>query len=104
MHRYTLSTAAVISRTLLASIGGYLLALSFSAGATAVLTRGFGMVRGEAFVLAAMLAFLVWMLAVLTAYAAATSWRAAAWIIGGAMCCAALGWLLGPLPAPGALQ
>ena len=101
MSRYHLSTGAVITRTLLASAGGYALALGFTLGGTAILSRGFGMVRGEAVVLTAMLAFLVWMLAVLVAYAANTTWRAVGWILGSAALLALLGWSLGPLPAPG---
>lgn len=101
MSRYHLSTGAVITRTLLASVGGYALSLSFTLGCAAILSRGFGMARGEAVVLAAMLAFLAWMLAVLVAYAAATSWRAAGWVLGSAALFALLGWSMGPLPAPG---
>lgn len=103
MKPYSFSRRTLIGRTLLASFGGYSLAVSFSAGAASVLACLFGMLRGEAFVLTAMLAFLVWVLAVLTAYAAATAWRAAVWILGGAALWTALAWLLGPLPAPGAL-
>jgi len=101
MSRYQLSKGAVISRTLLASVGGYALSLSFVAGGAALLARGFGMARGEAFMLAAMLAFLVWMLAVLVAYAAATSWRALGWILGSTVAWAVLAWWLGPVPGPG---
>lgn len=101
MSRYQLSTGAIVTRTLLASLGGYVLALSFASGGAVVLTRAFGMLRGEAFVLSAMLAFLVWMLAVLVAYAAATSWRAVAWILGSAVLLAGLTWWLGPLTTVG---
>lgn len=103
MNRYHLSTGAVITRTLLASVGGYALSLSFVAGGAAVLTRGLGMTRGEAFMVATMLGFLVWMLAVLVAYAAATNRRALAWILGSTAFWGLLGWALSPLPAPGSV-
>ncbi|MDE2598759.1 MAG: iron transporter [Rhodocyclaceae bacterium] len=103
MSPYHLATGAVVVRTLLASVGGYALALSFTVGGSIVVARSFGMARSEAIVLAAMLAFLVWMLAVLIAFAATTTWRAAVWILGSAASFALLGWGLGPLQAPGGI-
>lgn len=103
MSHYRLSRLEICVRTLLASVGGYALALSFCAGTAALCNALFDMPRAEAFVLAAMLAFLVWMLAGMLAYAAATGWRAAAWILGGTLLFGGLAWLLSPLPAPGSV-
>lgn len=100
MSRYHLSRSAVITRTLLASAGGYLVSLCFVVGCTALLSRGLSMARGEAFMVSTMLAFLVWMLAVLVAYAAVTTKKALAWILGSAALLAAIGWALAPLSAP----
>ena len=101
MSRYHPSPFSILIRTLLASVGGFALAFSFCAGAAIGLGTLFGMSRAEAVVLTAMLAFLMWMLAVLVAYAAVSTWRAAAWVLGGTAFFGALAWGLGPLPAPG---
>lgn len=101
MSRYHLSLSSLLFRTALASVGGFVLASSFCAGAAVLLGLAFGMVRGEAMVLAAMFAFLMWMMAVLIAYAARSNRRAAAWVLGGTVFFGALAWWLGPLPVPG---
>jgi hypothetical protein len=101
MSRYHLSLSSLLVRTALASAGGFALAFTFCAGAAVLLGRAFDMARGEAVVLTAMLAFLMWMMAVLVAYAATSTWRAVAWILGGIALFGALAWGLGPLPLPG---
>lgn len=101
MSRYQLSLPALLVRTLLASAGGYALAWSFCAGGAILCAHLFGMSRGDAVVMMAMLAFLMWMMAVLVAFAASSAWRAAAWVLGGIGLFAAVAWGLGPLPAPG---
>lgn len=101
MSRYHLSLPSLLLRTVLASVGGFALAFSFCAGGAILLGLVFGMSRAEAFVLTTMLAFLVWMMAVLVAYAAQSNRRAAAWVIGGTAVFGALAWWLGPLSAPG---
>lgn len=101
MSRYHLSLSSLLFRTVLASVGGFALAFSFCAGAAVLLGVAFGMTRGEAMVLTAMFAFLVWMMAVLIAYAARSNRRAAAWVLGGTVLFGALAWWLGPLSASG---
>lgn len=102
MSRYHLSLPALLWRTLLASVGGFALAFSFCAGMAVLLGVLFGMARGEAMVLTAMVAFLVWMMAALIAYAAQSTRSATAWVLGGVVLFSALVWWLGPLPASGA--
>lgn len=101
MSRYHLNLPSLLFRTALASVGGFALAFSFSAGAAILFGLAFGLARGEAMVLTAMLALLVWMMAVLVAYAARSNRRAAAWVLGGSALFGALAWWLGPLSAPG---
>ena len=102
MSRYHLSLPSLLFRTVLASAGGFALAFSFCAGAAILFGLAFGMARAEAIVLTAMLAFLVWMMAVLIAYAARSNLRAAAWVLGGTALFGCLAWWLGPLSASGA--
>lgn len=101
MSRYHLSLPSLLFRTALASVGGFALAFSFCAGGAILLGLVFGMTRGEAMVLTAMPAFLVWMMAALIAYAAQSNRRAATWVLGGTAFFGALAWWLGPLSAPG---
>lgn len=101
MNRYRLTTGSAIGRALTAALGGYLLALTFSAGFGAVLCRLAGLARADAFMAAGMLAFLVWPAAALLSYAAGSAWRAAAWVFGAALLFGALAMALSPLPTPG---
>lgn len=100
MNRYHLTTGSAIGRALTAALGGYLLALTFSAGFAAILCRLAGLARADAFIAAGMLAFLVWPSAALLSYAAASARRAAAWVFGGALLFGALAVALAPLPMP----
>lgn len=100
MNRYHLTTGSAIGRALTAALGGYLLALAFSAGFAATLCRLAGVARADAFIAAGMLAFLVWPSAALLSYAAASARRAAAWVLGGALQFGALAVALAPLPMP----
>lgn len=98
---YVLTRLEILARCLLAIPGGYVLALTFCAALAALLTRGFGMARADAFIASAMLAFLVWLFAALMAFAARTTLRAGAWIFLPALLFGLSAWLLSPLPAPG---
>ena len=99
MSRYRTTRGAALGRAAVALIGGYALAFAFSLGSTAVLARAAGLARADAFVVSAMFAFVVWTIAVLVAYAAASARRAAAWVLGSAAALAGIGWVLSPLPA-----
>ncbi len=100
MSAYTLSPGSTWARWLLAILGGYLLALGFSIVGAIALTRLFDMPRAEAFITTSMLAYLIWMLAILVAFAARTTWRACAWILGPSLVFGLMAWALTPLPAP----
>jgi hypothetical protein len=63
-------------RAFAAIVGGYALTISFAAAATTLLQRGAGWGRGEAFVTAAMLAFVVYLAAALRAFLAPSARRA----------------------------
>ena len=72
-HRAALGAA---SRAAAAIIGGYAVTLAFTAAATMALQRGADWARGEATVTAAMLAFMVYLLAALRAFIAPGALRA----------------------------
>ena len=73
-HNFAALRAA--GRALAAIFGGYALTLAFAAAATSLLQRGAGWDRGEAFVTAAMLAFVVYLVAALRAFLAPSVRRA----------------------------
>lgn len=64
------------SRVAAALLGGYVLTLAFTAAATLTLQRGADWARGEATITAAMLAFVVYLLAALRAFVAPSAARA----------------------------
>lgn len=102
MSRYHLGRGAVIGRTLIAVVGGYALALAGSVGIAVLLCRLAGVDRADAFVGAAMLAFLLWAVAAIVAFAARSTWRALGWVLGTAVLLALIGWSGAPLPPPAA--
>ncbi len=79
-------------RSLIGVIGGFLLAQSFMAGSAAAIAAAGWMPRVDATITAGMLAFLVWMAAILAAFSAASAWRAAAWGLGSAVAFGLLAW------------
>jgi hypothetical protein len=100
MNRYHPSAGSAVGRAVTAALGGYLLALTFCAGFAAVLCRLAGLARADAFIGAAMLAFLVWPSAAIFSYATVSARRAAAGVFGAALLFGGLAWALGPLPTP----
>ena len=92
MSKFGFSGRAALARALIGTLGGYVLAMSFMAAGSAVLLATGWMPRADAVVGTGMLAFLVWMTALLVAFGAATVSRAAGWVLGGAIAFALLGW------------
>lgn len=88
--RFTWQSA--LMRATIGTAGGFAAALLFMAGGAAALIGAGAMARADAVVLTGMLAFLVWMAALLVAFGAASARRAAAWVLGGAAGFALLGW------------
>ena len=88
--RFTWQSA--LARTLIGTLGGFVTAQSFMAGAAAALIATNWMPRADAVVASGMLAFLVWVMAVLVAFGADSAQRAAAWVLGGGAGFALLGW------------
>lgn len=82
LWRYRL---AVASRALAALGGGYLLASAVAAAAALGLPMALALSRAEATVSGVMLAFLVYALAFMVAFACRSAWRAWAWILGPAL-------------------
>jgi len=93
MSKFSMSGRAALARALIGAVGGYALAISFMAAGSGVLLATGAMRRADAVVSTGMLAFLVWTIALLAAFGAATIRRAAAWVLGGALGLALLGWL-----------
>ncbi|QPF73514.1 DUF3649 domain-containing protein [Roseateles sp. DAIF2] len=77
--------AAVGSRALAALLGGYLLAAAVAAACAVYLPLLTPAPRSEATVGGAMLAYLVYALAFMSAFACRSAWRAWAWILGPAL-------------------
>ena len=92
MSKFSFSGRAALARTLIGALGGYVLAVSFMAAGSGVLLATGTMARADAVVGTGMLAFLVWTGALLVAFGAATTARAAAWVLGSALGLALLGW------------
>jgi hypothetical protein len=88
-HRL-LPFARAASRTLAAVLGGYALALSFTAAASLALLRGAGLARSEALLAAAMSSLVVYLLAMVRAFALRSIARAWIELLGAASVCAAL--------------
>lgn len=78
MWRYRL---AVASRALAALLGGYLLAAAVAAACAVHLPTLLGTARSEATVGGAMLAFCVYALGFMTAFACRSAWRAWGWTL-----------------------
>ncbi len=72
----------LLIRSVLGFGGGYLLALCFTIAVGVLLAQFAGVPRADAAVLAGMLSFLVWTMALLVAFAASSTARATAWIVG----------------------
>ncbi|MGH8808265.1 MAG: hypothetical protein ACREX0_10340 [Noviherbaspirillum sp.] len=89
--RFTWQSAT--ARALIGALGGLVLAYAFVAGSAGALVAAGWMTRVDAVITAGMLAFLVWVSALLVAFGAATVLRAAGWVLGGAVAFALLGWL-----------
>lgn len=89
--RFTWQSA--LTRALIGTLGGFVTAISFMIGTASALAAAGWMQRADAAVAASMLAFLVWMTAVLTAFGAASVQRAAGWVLGSATGFALLGWV-----------
>lgn len=92
MSKFGFSGRAALARALIGTLGGYVLAISFMAAGSGVLMATGWMRRADAVVSTGMAAFLIWMLALLVAFGAATVSRAAAWVLGAAAGLALLGW------------
>lgn len=92
MSKFGFSGRAALARALIGALGGYALAISFIAGGSGVLVATGAMRRADAVVSTGMLGFLLWMTAVLVAFGAATTRRAAAWVLGGSAVFALVGW------------
>lgn len=92
MSKFSMSRQAALARAMIGALGGYVLAISFMAAGSGVLLATGAMRRADAVVSTGMLAFLVWTIALLVAFGAATVKRAAAWVLGGALGLALLGW------------
>ncbi len=92
MSKARISWQSALTRTLIGALGGFVLAMSFMSGVAGTLAAGGLLARADAVVTAGMLAFLVWTIAVLVAFSAATVRRAAAWVLGSATGFALLGW------------
>lgn len=92
MSKFSMSGQAALARAVIGAVGGYALAISFMAAGSGVLLATGVMRRADAVVSTGMLAFLVWTIALLVAYGAATVRRAAAWVLGSALGLALLGW------------
>lgn len=97
MSKFGFSGRAALARALIGTLGGYVLAIASMAAGSGILLAS-GMVRrADAVVGAGMLSFLVWTVALLVAFGAATTARAAAWVLGAALGFALVGWLTLPL-------
>lgn len=94
MSQSRFSLPSALTRAAIGSIGGFALALSFMAGATATLVAMRWTTRADAVVMSGMLAFVLWAVAVLVAFAAASVRRAAMWVLGSGAGFALLGWSL----------
>ncbi|MGQ0710366.1 MAG: iron transporter [Rhodoferax sp.] len=82
--------AVALNRVLAATVGGYVLMLSFVTALATVLQRGAHWGRGEAMVSAALGAFAVYLLAALRAFVVSSAWRAWAELLAMAALLAAL--------------
>jgi hypothetical protein len=76
---------AVLSRALAALLGAYLLAACVAASCAVHLPAALSVARSEATVGGAMLAYLVYALGFMTAFACKSAWRAWAWNLGPAL-------------------
>ena len=93
MSKFGYSGRTALARTLIGAVGGYALAISFMAAGSGILLATGAMARADAVVSTGMLAFLVWTIALLVAFGATTTGRAAAWVLGGALVFGLLGWI-----------
>jgi hypothetical protein len=93
MSKARFSPQAALSRALIGTLGGFIAAFTFMVGLAALLFALRLLSRADAAVTAGMLAFLVWAAALLVAFGAATTQRAAAWIGGSSVAFSALGWI-----------
>lgn len=73
------STCQLFSRALLGGIGGYLAALVFTIGMAGLLIM-VGLQRADATLIAAMLAYIVWVLVVLICFSATALKPVAVWL------------------------
>jgi len=89
---------AALTRALIGALGGFAAALCFMIGTASVLAATGWLPRADAAIAAGMPAFLIWMMAVLIAFGAASVCRAAGWVFGGATGFALLGWMCQHLP------
>ncbi|UOD29681.1 iron transporter [Massilia violaceinigra] len=92
MSKFGFSGRAALARALIGALGGYVLAISFMSAGSGVLLASGIMRRADALASTGMLAFLVWTSALLVAFGAATTARAAAWVLGAALGFALVGW------------
>lgn len=93
MSKYSLSGQGALVRTLIGALGGYALAIAFMAAGSGVLVATGWMRRADAVVSTGMLAFVVWTIALLVAFGAATARGAATWVLGSAAGFALVGWV-----------
>jgi hypothetical protein len=73
------TTGQLFSRALLGGIGGYMAALGFTIGMAGLLIM-MGLHRADATLIAAMLAYIVWVLVVLICFSATTLKPVAVWL------------------------
>lgn len=82
-----------LARTLLGTLGGFVLALSFFAALSGSLTALIGVPRIDAAVTAGLLAFLVWTIAALAAFTARSVGLTGVWVFGSSAALALIGWV-----------
>lgn len=92
MSKVRFTWQSALTRAIIGTLGGFVTALSFMVGTAAAIIATNWMPRADAVVASGMLAFLVWVTAVLVAFGAESTQRAAAWILGGGTGFALLGW------------
>lgn len=92
MSRPQFTWQSALTRALIGMLGGFVLAISFMVAAAGALASAGWLTRADAVITAGMLAFLVWAIAVLVAFGAASVPRAMTWVLGSAAGFALFGW------------
>lgn len=87
------SWQSALARAVIGVFGGFLLAICFMVGSTALCVAAGWLTRTDGVLIFGMLAFLIWATAVLLAFGAQTVKRAALLVLGSSAGFALLGWL-----------